>query len=253
MQILVVNCNTDAAMTARIAASARRAAHPSTDVRATEPSWGPRSAEGYYDSLITAAAVLDTLANAAGSFDGVVMAGYGEHGREGARQLLDVPVVDITEASAQLATLLSHRYGVVTTTSASVASIMDSLTLAGLMSRCSGIVASGLAVRDTVAGGPRMAEILVRHGRALLDGGADAIVLGCAGFAGLDTALEESLGVPVIDPVAAAVVMCESLVRLGKRTSKAGPYARLPVDRQYVDWPRAALAGPQSVPAEEAR
>lgn len=242
MQILVVNCNTDATMTATIGASARRAAHPATEIRAVEPSWGPRSAEGYYDSLVTAAAVLDTLASAAGPFDGVVMAGYGEHGREGARQLLDVPVVDITEASAQLATLLCYRYGVVTTTHASVASITDSLTLAGLMSRCSGVAATGLTVRDAVAEGPETVGILARHARSLLESGADAIVLGCAGFAGIDAALEQSLGVPVIDPVAAAVVTCESLVRLGKRTSKTGPYARVPEEKQHVDWPVSARA-----------
>jgi len=51
------------------------------------------------------------------------------------------------------------------------------------------------------------------------------LVLGCAGFAGLDVELERRLGVPVVDGVAAAVRLAESLVHLGKRTSTAGPYA----------------------------
>lgn len=253
MRILVVNCNTDTEMTTTIAAGARRAAHPDTEVVATQPAWGPSSAEGYYESLITAAAVLDTLARTAVRFDGVVMAGYGEHGREGARQLLDVPVVDITEASAQLATLLSHRYGVVTTTEAAVASITDSLTLAGLMSRCSGIVASGVAVSDAGAGRPATMDTVARAARRVLAGGADAVVLGCAGFTGLDAELERRLGVPVIDPVAAGVVVCESLIRLGKRTSTSGPFRPPRSGKRFVGWPVSASPGGRVPSPEEAR
>lgn len=65
---------------------------------------------------MTAAAVLDAVLTYDGPFDVVIMAGYGEHGREGMRQVLDVPVVDITEASAQFACLVSYRFGVATTT-----------------------------------------------------------------------------------------------------------------------------------------
>jgi len=61
MRVLVVNCNTSARMTAGITAVARAAAHPGTEIIGTQPSWGPESAEGYYESFITAAAVLDVL------------------------------------------------------------------------------------------------------------------------------------------------------------------------------------------------
>lgn len=56
-----------------------------------------------------------------------MLAGFGEHGREGARELLDVPVVDITEAAAHLACLLGRRYGVVTTLDRTCGLIEDSL------------------------------------------------------------------------------------------------------------------------------
>lgn len=56
-------------------------------------------------------------------------------------------------------------------------------------------------------------------------------------MSGLEKQLEERLGVPVIDSVAAAVKMAESLVSLGKLTSKQLTY-RLPekkVIRGYGD------------------
>ena len=62
MRILVVNCNTSAAITEEIAVIARAVASPGTAIVATQPSWGVESAEGFYESFITAAAVLDVLA-----------------------------------------------------------------------------------------------------------------------------------------------------------------------------------------------
>jgi Asp/Glu/hydantoin racemase len=44
--------------------------------------------------------------------------------------------------------------------------------------------------------------------------GAEAIVMGCAGMARHRRALEEALGVPVIDPTQAAVTMALGAVAL---------------------------------------
>ncbi|NUS20517.1 MAG: aspartate/glutamate racemase family protein, partial [Mesorhizobium sp.] len=60
------------------------------------------------------------------------------------------------------------------------------------------------------------------------DDRAEAIVLGCAGMADLATELAATHGLPVIDGVAAAVTLAESLVRLGLKTSRLGPYAAPP-------------------------
>ena len=51
------------------------------------------------------------------------------------------------------------------------------------------------------------------------------ICLGCGGMAGLEAAVRERTGVPVVDGVAAAVTIAESLVRLGLTTSKVRTYA----------------------------
>ena len=63
---------------------------------------------------------------------------------------------------------------------------------------------------------------------ALESDDSDVIVLGCAGMADLCAAVSAELGVPVIDGVAAATVMAESLIRLGLSTSTRGEYAPPP-------------------------
>jgi allantoin racemase len=177
-----------------------------------------------------------------GDFDAIVTAGFGEHGREGLRQRWDAPVVDITEAAPMLANLVSHRFGVVTTLKSTLPAIWDSLTSAGLASRCIGVRASGIAVASIHDDLSIVADSLAAEARELIAQGADAIVLGCAGFAGLDVRLREVLGLPVIDGVDAAVRLAENLVSAKLRTSKVGPYEAPNTDKQWLNWPFAELA-----------
>ncbi|RLP77572.1 Asp/Glu/hydantoin racemase [Mycetocola tolaasinivorans] len=226
--MLVVNCNTDAQVTAGIARTAQAAARTCV-VRAVQPTWGPTSAEGYLESYLSAAAVIERVAQER-SYDAVVLAGFGEHGREGVRQLANVPVVDITEAAVLTACLLGHRFGVVTTLASTLAGIADTIELIGLSGRSAGVRASGIPVSHagvaTSDGADPGLDALERESRLLLDAGADVIVLGCAAFGGLDARLSERLGgIPVVDGVGQAVRLAETLLAAGLTTSKHGPYA----------------------------
>ncbi|NQX35696.1 aspartate/glutamate racemase family protein [Herbiconiux sp. VKM Ac-2851] len=225
-RIAVVNCNTTESMTETAAARARLAVGPGIEIVAVTPTWGVESAEGWYDSFISAAAVLHTLERLPDGIDGVVMAGFGEHGREGARELLDIPVVDITEASAHLAMLLGRRYGVVTTVRRAAGQIEDSLAGAGLIGHCAAIEDTGLGVLELDADPFATAEAFVAAGERAIARGAEVICLGCAGMAGLEEHVGSRLPVPVIDGVAAAAALVETLIRQCLQTSKIDSYAR---------------------------
>ena len=233
MRIVVTNCNTTQEMTEEIVRGARAAAGPGTTVTGLTPAWGPESAEGWLDSYLSAAAVLDALRTYEGPYDAVVMAGFGEHGREGARELLDVPVVDITEAAAHLACLLGRRYGVVTTLERSRGQIEDSLYTAGVLQNCAAVVGTGLGVLD-LGDTARTEEAFIAAAERAREAGAEVLVLGCAGMTGLQRAVGEKLGLPVVDGVAAAVKLAESLVSLGLTTSREGSWAKpLPKRREW--------------------
>lgn len=235
-RIVVMNCNTSATMTAAIGHQAQQRARPDTEIIAMNPTWGPESAEGYYDSFITAAAVLDRLHTVPDDVDAVVMAGFGEHGREGAREMLDIPVVDITEASAMFAMLLAPRFGVVTTLPRACAQIRDSLLTAGVHHRCAAVEAADVAVL-ALEDDPRSAlSAMCDAGQRAIAAGAEALVLGCAGMAGLGESVEAKLGVPVVDSVAAGVAQAESLVHLKLTTSSVLSYAA-PRPKHRAQWP----------------
>ncbi|MFE5022437.1 aspartate/glutamate racemase family protein [Streptomyces sp. NPDC056656] len=240
MRILVVNVNTTASMTESIGAQAAAVASPGTEIVPLTPPFGAESVEGNYESYLAAVAVMEAVRSYPHPFDAVIQAGYGEHGREGLQELLDVPVVDITEAAASTAQFLGHRYSVVTTLDRTVPLIEDRLKLAGLADRCASVRASGMAVLDLESDAEAAVEAIVEQAaQAVERDKAEVICLGCGGMAGLTERVVERTGVPVVDGVAAAVTIAESLVRLGLSTSKVRTYAA-PRTKAIKNWPPRA-------------
>lgn len=237
MRILIVNVNTTESMTQAIAEQARSAASPGTEIIGLTPRFGAESVEGNFESYLAAIAVMDRVMSYEGPYDAVIQAGYGEHGREGLQELLEVPVVDITEAAASLAMLLGHKYSVVTTLDRTVPLIEDRLKLAGVYERCASVRASGMSVLELEASPQRAIEAIVAQAiEAVSKDKAEVICLGCGGMAGLDQQIRGSAGVPVVDGVTAAVALAESLVRLGLKTSKVRTYAT-PRAKKMIGWP----------------
>ncbi|MFC9770483.1 MULTISPECIES: aspartate/glutamate racemase family protein [unclassified Pseudarthrobacter] len=242
MRILVANVNTTESMTESIAASARAVAAPGTEIVGITPRFGADSCEGNFESYLAAIAVMDAVTSYPEPFDAVVQAGYGEHGREGLQELLDVPVVDITEAAASTAMFLGHKYSVVTTLDRAVPLIEDRLKLAGLDARCASVRASGMAVLELEEDPERAVEAIVSEAmRAVTQDKAEVIVLGCGGMAGLDEQIRQRAGVPVVDGVASAVAIAESLVRMRLSTSKVRTYAA-PRPKTVIGWPLNSAA-----------
>ena len=226
MRILIVNVNTTESMTEAIGAQARRAAAPGTEIVALTPRFGAESVEGNFESYLCAVGVMDAVMRYDQPFDAVIQAGYGEHGREGLQELLEVPVVDITEAAASTAMFLGHKYAVVTTLDRAVPLIEDRLKLAGLDARCASVRASGMAVLELESQPERAVDAIVQQAaKAVEEDHAEGICLGCGCMAELEDKVRSRTGVPVVDGVAAAVTIAESLVQLGLKTSKVRTYA----------------------------
>lgn len=234
MHLNIINGNTSAAMTRAIAEAAKQAARPGTVIRAVEPAFGPASIEGYYDDAFAVPGVLVRIAEGeAAGVDAHVIACFDDTGLDAARAAANAPVVGIGEAAFHYASLLCHRFSVVTTLSRSVAVIETNLIRYGLDRRCGRVRATDIPVLalDDPSSNAR-ARIAGEIAAALAHDGADAIVLGCAGMADLAASLSAEFGVPVVDGVASAVTLAEGLASTGLKTSKRGPYAR-PVPKDY--------------------
>jgi len=225
MRILLINPNTTAAMTDKIALVSRSVASPGTEVVAVNPADGPPSIEGYFDEAFAVPGVLAEIARAP-AMDAYVIACFDDTGLDAARCVTGAPVIGIGEAAFHLASLVAGRFSVVTTLARSVPAIEHNLARYGLASRCVRVRSSDVPVLDLdVPGSDARRKISVEIARALSEDRAEAIVLGCAGMADLASDLSQEHGIPVLDGVACAVTLAEGLFRVGLRTSKIGGYA----------------------------
>ena len=120
MKIIVVNVNTSERMTEVIAEAAWRHASTGTEIVALTPFFGAEAVDSSFESYLAAVAVMDRVVTYEEPFDAVVMAGFGEYGRNGVQELVEQPVFEICEASAHIAMMLGRTYSVVTTLQRSV-------------------------------------------------------------------------------------------------------------------------------------
>lgn len=231
MRLHIVNPNSTASMTEKIAAAARRAATPDTGIVATTSSEAPVSIEGYYDGALATPGLLRQIdavesARAEVPVDAHIIACFDDTGLDAARCLANAPVVGIGEAAYHMACFVAHRFSVVTTLSRSIPVLEANLSRYGLSTRCARVRASEVPVLDLEdAASTARRRISQEVAAAIAEDRIEAIVLGCAGMADLSADLSSEHGVPVIEGVSAAVRLAEALAALGLKTSKTGGWA----------------------------
>ncbi|PLW76516.1 aspartate/glutamate racemase family protein [Cohaesibacter celericrescens] len=233
MKIAVINPNTTASMTDKIAQAARDVSYSETEIMAATSSMGPASIEGYYDEALAVPGLLLEISKAekAGA-DAAIIACFDDTGLDAARSLARIPVLGICEAALATAAYIAQRYTVITTAEQSRLPVEGLVRRYGHGQKCNVRAAniSVLSLEDPKSN----ARDLLRNEitSALNEDKTEAIVLGCAGMADLVMNLRSEFGLPVIDGVAAAVKHAEGLVALGLITSKRGPYVH-PATKPY--------------------
>ena len=227
MLIKVINPNTTASMTEKIGACARLVAAVGTTIDAVNPSMGPASIESHYDEALAVPGVLDEIARGEREgADGYVLACFGDPGLDAARELATGPVVAIAEAGMKVATYLGRGFTVVTTLERTIGRAWDLAALYGVKDSCRNIRACEIPVLDLeLPGSPARAVIAAECARAVAEDDCDVIVLGCAGMADLAADISARIRVPVVDGVAAATTMVQSLVTMGLTTSTRCEFA----------------------------
>jgi allantoin racemase len=224
--LLIINPNSTASMTDKVATAARDVAAEGTTITARTSLSGPPAIQGPKDGEAALPGLFSEIDAAKDEgFDAIIIACFDDTGLYEARRRTRVPVVGIGEAAYHAAMLVAERFSVVTTLSVSVPVIAENIRRYGFAERCARVRASEVPVLDLeVPGSDACNRISEEVGVALREDSADAIVLGCAGMADLALQLGTEHGVPVIDGVAAAVKMAECLVAMGLQTSQVGAF-----------------------------
>ena len=227
MRILVLNPNTSEPITERLTSAARKAAAPDTVIVPLTAQRGVPYIATRAEAQIGGAIALEMLAEHHRDVDAAIIAAFGDPGLFGARELFDLPVVGLAEASMLTACMLGRRFAIVTFARALGPWYEDCVDMHGLGGRCAGVRMldeSFVSVSDVQE---ENEDLLVKlANRAVTEDGADVIILGGAPLAGLADKVKDRIPVPVVDQMAAAVKQAEALVVLGARKAIAGTFRR---------------------------
>lgn len=228
-RILVINPNTTEVMTDAIGAAARTAVGAGTSTRAISPTMGPASIESHYDEALAVPGLLEVVRRAVAteSADGFVIACFGDPGLDAVREVAaGRPVVGIAQGAMHIASLTGRSFAVVTTLSRTAGRAWDLAAAFGFDRRCVSVRACEIPVLDLDdPSSDATTRITEECHRAVVEDGADCVVLGCAGMAGLCTRIQSEVGVPVVDGVATACGLVEIMLRMGVPGAARGEFA----------------------------
>lgn len=207
-RLLVLNPNSNDSVTAGIDATIDVDRLPGTlQIECMTLHGAPFGIESDEDIATVVPLIVERLRALEQDYDAFVIACYSDPGIEECRAAVDRPVVGIQESAASLSASHAKRFGVLALGRESIQRHIAYIRSIGLQEFHAGERPLGITV-DEAANDPATFDKIVATGRELIDDdGAEMLILGCAGLARHRPAAQARLGVPVIDPVQAAVTM----------------------------------------------
>lgn len=243
--ILLINPNTTASITDLVLRTARGFARPETKLRALTGTFGPRYVASRAGYAIAGHAALDAFANDRGPKDAVVLACFGDPGLAALKEVSPVPVVGMADASILQACALGARFSIVTGGERWKSMLEEFVASHGLSARLASVRTVAPTGAD-IARNPKAALAVLAKGctACVREDGADVVILGGAGLAGLAAKLAAKVEVPLLDGVACAISMAESLALQKPAKATRGTLARpAPVESVNLSKGLAKLLG----------
>jgi Asp/Glu/hydantoin racemase len=212
-RILVINPNSSSACSTGIAeaiAPFRWCGGPVLDV--VTLAEGPPAIYGWRDWHAVVAPLCRRVADEPA--DAYVIACASDPGIEAVRTTTGRPVFGVFRSAVAAAVARAERFGVVAIVESSKARHLAALRAMGLESRLAAEVAVNLSMETLLqpdAARPR----LIAAASAVVEAGAQTVILGCTGMAHHRLAIEAAVGVPVIEPCQAAAALAIGAVVAG--------------------------------------
>lgn len=248
-RILIINPNTAKETAEVMEVQCAEIAAPGTFVRATyiqsTDSFSSYKVFSYVDLAMCTLESIKIAWKEKGNYDGIIVAGFSDVGVDAMKEILDIPVLGIAEASYHIAALLGHRFTVLTGTSKWTPPKHDYVKALGVESKAVSF-RSYSEWDESDSFESLKAKLISVANLAIKEDGAEVVILGGGPLIGYGKEIEEELGVPVIDPTLATFKLMEGLLDLGYKQSKVcrwkkpldslgEPNGMIPYNRGWLD------------------
>lgn len=186
---------------------------------------GPPSIESAYEAALVVPELTRAIPRAQREgFDAVIVGCFSDPGLEALRELVDIPVIGPGSSAVHLAAQLGTRYSVIAPRGGGEGRLAARLRALGLADMFASVRGIGMSVLDLARDREAVLERVTEVARtAARDDGADVFVLGCMsmGFVGVTEDVQKRLGLPIVNPVVAALKTAEMAAAMGLSHSKA--------------------------------
>ena len=203
-RILTINPNSSAAVTAAIDDAVAPLRIPGgPEIEVVSLAEGPPSITSQRDADSVVMPLVNRVVR--DGADAFVIACFSDPGLHAVREAAGGrPVMGIAEWGILRALTLGERFGVIALSPSSIRRQQRMVRQMGVDGRYAGSWSVGASAAETASADIR--DRLIEAGRALVSQrGADVVVMGCAGMASHRAAIEDAIGVPVVEPAQQAV------------------------------------------------
>ncbi|MCS7126736.1 MAG: aspartate/glutamate racemase family protein [Aigarchaeota archaeon] len=217
MKILVVNPIGDDSWDESDKQFFKSVASPKTEIDVKSLGMGPPSVETVKDFEMVKPLVKELTLKFHREYDGIIINCFLDPAVDELKNILDKPVVGPGESSLALASIFSKKIGIISIRSEALELIKQRCISLGYGERIVSIRGIGIHVVDLKEKWDKVRLELIEESKNAVKEGADLIILGCTGLAGLANTISEELRTPVLDPAAASLKIIESLISLNMK------------------------------------
>lgn len=178
---------------------------------------GPPDME-YYSRYLHAINLMIKDKDRLNQYNAISIACFYDPGLRELREVLDIPVVGIANASYILAQNYGHSFSVIVSRKKNIPKMMDNASLYGMDKKIRSWKSLDMSVQE-LKQSPHLAkekaEKLVQE--AIYEDGAEVIILGCGALSGIENELQSKYKIPIINPVIAGITCAKWLGELNEK------------------------------------
>jgi len=181
---------------------------------------GPSSVETYQAHRQVIPLIIELAKKMNRDFDALVVNCFLDPAVDALKKMLTRPVVGPCEASLAVASIIGMRIGIVTVHGEALSMIRNKVRQLDPHRKVKAITGIPMGVLDLNEDLDQTKQRVVEEVKRLRDNRrVDVICLGCTGLGGLARSAQQAVGIPVIDPIGAAVELARVAVDLNLYTS----------------------------------
>ena len=208
MKVLIINPNSDVKMTKAIDESARNFVKDRFILESISLEDSPAFVGSYEDIAMVGKGLIECIKKNQDKYHAFIIACHLDPNLDAAKEVSNKLVIGIGEASMKIASLLGKNFSVIGSSNKTTHLKKELVAKYGLKKYLKSVRTPDEGLENSTL----EEKLIFAAKKAIEEDKAEILVLGCAGFAGIDKTIEKIVKVKVLDGIVCALMIAEGMV-----------------------------------------